>query len=123
MSSMESLKSPWARYWLSFQPDTPQQGFLLMHLFGAFELEISPALPTARHPSGLPSCATPGARMGACLSLRSAHPLRKWKARSIPCRTSSTRSENEPAESSRSPDTMKVVPPRGAQKPHRSGKA
>jgi hypothetical protein len=45
MSSMESLKSPWARYWLSFQPDIPQQGFLPMHLFGAFELEIRPGTP------------------------------------------------------------------------------
>src|SRR5215217_6644597 len=34
---------------------------------------------TTRHPSGLPSCATPGARTDACSSLRSAPLSRKWK--------------------------------------------
>jgi hypothetical protein len=38
-----------------------------MHVFEAFELDIRPGTtPAPQHPSGLPSCGTPGARMGAC---------------------------------------------------------
>src|SRR5829696_8677915 len=58
-------------------------------------------LPTPRHPSGLPFYATSGARMGAYSSLRNVHPSRGWKGRSILCKTSWTRSGNEPAERSR----------------------
>ena len=74
-----------------------------MHEFGVFELDIRLGLLTAWHPSELPSYATPGARTGDCSSLRNAHPSRSWKGRSIPCKTSWTRSGNEPAEPSRLP--------------------
>jgi hypothetical protein len=60
---------------------------------------------TTRPPSGWPFCATPGARMGACSSLLSACRSRRWKGRSIPCKTSWTSCAREPVEPSRSHET------------------
>jgi hypothetical protein len=48
--------------------------------------------------------------MGACLSLRNAHPLRKWRASSIPCKTNWTRSGNEPVERSKSHKNKPILP-------------
>jgi hypothetical protein len=57
------------------QPPMGRRSF--MHVFGAFELDIKPGTPDTRHPSGLRSCAMPGARTDACSSLRSAPRLRR----------------------------------------------
>jgi hypothetical protein len=69
-----------------------------MHVFGALELDIQPGTPETRPLSELPSCATPGARMDACSSHQSAYPSTKWRGSSMPCKTSWTRSVNEPRE-------------------------
>jgi hypothetical protein len=83
---------------------TEAQGDEVMHVLGAFELDIQPGTPTTRHPSGLPFYATLGARTGACSAPRSPHTSRKYRDRSILYNTSWTRSGNEPAELSKSPD-------------------
>ena len=66
-----------------------------MHVFGAVSWTSSPALRTARHPSGLPFCGTSAARMDVSSLPRSAprsRKWRKWKGSSISCKATWTRS-------------------------------
>jgi hypothetical protein len=76
-----------------------------MHVFGAFELDIQPGTPDNPASIRVALLRYTRARTDACSSLRSAHPSRKGKDSSIPCKTSWTRSEKEPGERSRSPKT------------------
>ena len=73
-----------------------------MHVFGAFELDIQPGTPD--NPASIRVALLRYVRGedGRLFITRNAHPLRKWRASSIPCKTNWTRSAREPVERSKS---------------------
>jgi hypothetical protein len=75
-----------------------------MHVFGAFELDIQPDTPDSPASIRVALLRYVRARTGVSSSLRSAHPSKKWRDNSIPCKTNWTRSAKEPAEPSKLPN-------------------
>src|SRR5689334_22057107 len=81
-----------------------------MHVFGAFELDITPGTPDNPASIRVALLRYTRVRMAACSSLRTVCPLRSWKGRSILSRTSWTTSANEPAAPSRRPRSHRILP-------------
>jgi hypothetical protein len=78
-----------------------------MHVFGAFELDIPPGTPDDLGSIRVALLRYVRARTDVSSSPRSAHPSKKWRGSSIPCRTNWTRSAKEPAEPSKLPNDWK----------------
>jgi hypothetical protein len=108
---------------LSFPPDTPQQGSRRMHVSGAFELDIRPGTPD--NPASVRIALLRYARGedGRLLITPECASFEEVEGQINSLQDELDEIRDEPGEPSRLPDTMRVVPPRGAQKPHRTNKA